>query len=72
MTSNTREVLRSIAITFAVTLGTALLAPDFEFTQAAVVAAIVTAVRTAVSALLPGGSFGTPPSGGGDGEFGDE
>ena len=64
------EWLRSVLITFAVTFGTAVLAPGFELTQAAVVAAAVTAIRTAVSALLPGGSFGTPAGGGG--EYGDE
>lgn len=56
------EWLRSILITFAVTFATALVAPGFEFTQAAVVAAAVAAARTAVSALLPGGSFGRTPT----------
>lgn len=56
------EWLRSILITFAVTFATALVAPGFEFTQAAVVAAAVAAARTAVSALLPGGSFGKAPT----------
>jgi hypothetical protein len=64
------EWLRSVILTFAVTFGTAILAPGFEFSQAALVAAAVTAIRTAVSALLPGGSFGTSPIG--TGEFGDE
>jgi hypothetical protein len=57
------EWLRSVLITFAVTFGTAVLAPDFELSQAALVAAAVTAIRTAVSALLPGGSFGNAPTG---------
>lgn len=64
------EWLRSVLITFAVTFGTAVLAPDFAWTQAALVAAAVTAIRTAVSALLPGGSFGKTPIG--SGETGDE
>ena len=64
------EWLRSVLITFAVTFGTAVLAPGFEFSQAAVVAAAVTAIRTAASALLPGGSFGKAPAV--VDEFGDE
>lgn len=52
------EWLRSVLITFAVTLGVAVTTSDFEFTQSALIAAVVTAARTAISALLPGGSFG--------------
>jgi hypothetical protein len=65
-----REVIRSIILTFLVTFGATVLAEGFEFTQATLIAAAVTAIRTAVSALLPGGSFGTPAGGGG--EYGDE
>lgn len=53
-----REVIRSIVLTFLVTFGATVLAEGFEFTQATLIAAAVTAIRTAVSALLPGGSFG--------------
>lgn len=56
------EWVRSILITFAVTFAGAVIATDFEWTQQALVAAAVAAVRTAVSAILPGGSFGTSPT----------
>lgn len=56
------EWLRSTLITFAVTFALAVSASDFEWTQSAIVAALIAAGRTALSAVLPGGSFGTSPT----------
>lgn len=56
------EIVRSILLTFLATFAAIVLAPGFDFTQATVAAAVVAAVRTAVSALLPGGSFGNSPT----------
>jgi hypothetical protein len=55
------EWLRSALITFATTLALTITATDFEFTQAAALAAVVASLRTTVSAFLPGGSFGRDP-----------
>ena len=58
------EWLRSVLITFAITFATFVVAADFDWTRDALLAAAITAARTAVSALLPGGSFGKAPVGG--------
>ena len=50
--------IRSALITFFTTLALAITATGFEYTKPALVAAGVTAARTAVAALLPGGPFG--------------
>ena len=50
--------IRSALITFVTTLALAITATGFEFTKPAVIAAVVTAARTVVAALLPGGPFG--------------
>ena len=52
------EWLRSVILTFAATLLVAVTAADFDWTQDALIAAALTALRTVASALLPGGSFG--------------
>ncbi len=59
--------LRSTLITFAVTFAGIVAVTDFAWTRDAIIAALVTATRTAVSALAPGGPFGFDPDGG-DGE----
>lgn len=55
------EWLRSVILTFVFTLLVSVTSADFDWTQAAVISAFVAALRTAVSALLPGGSFGNSP-----------
>ena len=51
-------VVRSTLISFITALALAVSATDFAWTQSALVAAAIAAARTALSALLPGGSFG--------------
>jgi hypothetical protein len=68
--SQVPEWVRSFALTafttFLVTVVPVVTSPDFEWTQATIIAAVVAGVtagiRTAVSAWLPGGSFGTQPT----------
>lgn len=63
------EWVRSALLTFAVTFALTLAAgPDLS--QATIVAAVAAAARTALSGVLPGGSFGKTPIG--SGETGDE
>lgn len=52
------EVVRSVLLTFLVTFVPLVLVPDFTWTGAAVWAAVATGIRTALSAGLPGGSYG--------------
>lgn len=59
--SRVPEWLRSVILTFVFTILVTVTAVDFDWSQAAVIAAFTAALRTAVSALLPGGSFGTGP-----------
>ena len=51
-------VVRSTLITFITALALIVTASDFAWTKAALVAAVVSAARTVLSALIPGGSFG--------------
>ena len=55
------EWLRSAVLTFLATFALVVLQPDFDWSQGALIAAGIAAVRTVASALLPGGSFGTSP-----------
>jgi hypothetical protein len=70
MFSRIPEWLRSVILTFVFTLLVTVTAADFDWSQAAILAAATTALRTAVSALLPGGSFGNSIVG--SNEIGDE
>jgi hypothetical protein len=70
MFSRIPEWLRSVIITFVVTFLGLALVPDFEWSSAALAAAALTAVRTALSGVLPGGSFGNKIIG--SDEIGDE
>jgi hypothetical protein len=61
-----RSALLTFVSTFLVTVVPVVTAPDFAWTQAALIAAAIAGltagIRTAVSALLPGGSFGVEPT----------
>jgi hypothetical protein len=62
MSESQKAALRSFVITFLAVLVPALLAPDFAWDRAALVAVGLAALRTAVSAALPGGPFGVKPT----------
>ena len=54
--------VRSALITAVSTFALAITATGFEFTKSAILAAAITAARTALSAALPGGPFGVKPT----------
>lgn len=56
-----KEIGRSFALTFLAVFLPLLMVPEFEWGWPAIWAAAVAALRTAVSAALPGGSFGRQP-----------
>lgn len=58
-----KEYVRSVLLTFVVTFVPFILATDFEWGWATVGAAAIAAGRTALSAGLPGGSYGRKPGG---------
>jgi len=57
------EPVRSFVLTFLVFFVPSVLATGFVWSWSALAAAALAAVRTAASALLPGGSFGNGAGG---------
>ena len=50
--------VRSLLITAVTAFALAITATDFQWSKSALIAALLAAVRTALSAVLPGGAFG--------------